>query len=225
MEIKNSLQLINERIKKATALSGRSINEVTLIAITKSQSVEAIKESIELGITNIGESYVQEALEKLPKLSGYKINWHFVGHLQTNKIKYLKEGFSFIHSIYKIEQIKELNKRIPTPLGLFFELNLAKEGSKSGLNNLEELKELLGYCIESSIHKPLGLMCIPPNSEDTNSSRKYFSQLRESLYKLNSELGINLSGLSMGMSDDFDIAIEEGATHVRIGTLLYGKRG
>ena len=237
MEIKKILQDINERIVHACNKAKRTPNEITIIGVTKSQSTQAVLDSVEAGLFNIGESYVQEALQKIEAVSSNevykKITWHFLGRLQTNKIKMLDKKFSFVHSVYKLEQLKELDKRISTGLGLFFEMNTGGELSKGGASSVNELIGLVQQTLEINekrkIEKkldlsPIGLMCIPPFSDDTEASRKHFAILKQTLEKINKACGTKMMGLSMGMSSDFDIAIEEGATHVRIGTLLYGER-
>jgi len=237
LEIKKVWEDIQRRIVTACDKAKRDVNSVTVIGVTKSQGADAIISSVGLGIFNIGESYVQEALAKIDAVSGNdackKIVWHFIGRLQSNKIKMLDKKFSFIHSVYKIDQLKELDKRITTDLGLLFEMNTGAEETKGGVLSIEDLKKLIEALLEMNSNRatagkpelrPTGLMCIPPFSDDKENSRKHFALLRETLQKINSTCGTKMNGLSMGMSSDFDIAIEEGATHVRIGTLLYGER-
>jgi hypothetical protein len=237
VEIKSAFQEIQQRITKACEKAKRNLNSVTVIGVTKTQGIDAIITSAELGIINIGESYVQEALPKIDAVNTNKackkIVWHFIGRLQTNKIKMLDKKFAYVHSVYKTDQLKELDKRITTELGVFFEMNTGAEASKGGASSVDEMKGLTDQLLELNSKrveakkpelKPMGLMCIPPFNDDPESSRSYFASLRTSLEKINSACGTKMKGLSMGMSSDFDIAIEEGATHVRIGTLLYGER-
>lgn len=240
MEIKKNLELIKEKINVACKKSGRSMDEVCIIGVTKAHGYEAVIGSIKCGLFNIGESYVQEAVKKIEEVktglsdSDYKkITWHFLGGLQTNKIKYLKDNFAYIHSIDNERQLEELNKRITSPLRLFFEINTGNEKSKSGgtyestvllLEKLLLMNEKIGSKAKPVL-EPYGLMCIPPVSNEPERSRKHFDFLRACLERLNENLGMKMKGLSMGMSDDFDIAVEEGSTHVRIGTMLYGERG
>jgi hypothetical protein len=238
VEIKTAFQEIQQRITKACEKTKRDMNSVTVIGVTKTQGADAIIASVELGILNIGESYVQEALQKIDAVSNNetckKVIWHFIGRLQTNKIKMLDKRFSFVHSVYKSDQLKELDKRITIELGVFFEMNTGGEESKGGASSVDEIKVLLDQLLEINSKRiasgkpelmPMGLMCIPPFSDDPEASRNYFASLRDNLEKINFACGTKMKGLSMGMSSDFDIAIEEGATHVRIGTLLYGERG
>jgi len=239
VEIKKTLEVIKEKISVACKKSGRSANEVCIIGVTKTYHYETIEESVECGLFNIGESYVQEAVKKIDETkfrmspSDYKkIVWHFIGGLQTNKIKYLKDYFSYIHSIDNERQLAELDKRITSPLRLFFEINAGAEESKSGgtIESTVTLVEKLLLLNEKRAAdskpalEPFGLMCMPPLSDNPEDSHPHFAFLRGCLEQINKKLGLKMKGLSMGMSDDFDIAVEEGATHVRIGTMLYGER-
>jgi len=238
--IQSRFQEVTQRLQKACEKSKRKTSDITLIAVTKSQPFTSILESYKLGITNFGESYVQEAVKKHEAIKMNttldefnNITWHFIGGLQTNKIKYLDNKFLFIHSICNQRQLAELDKKTQYALSIFFELNVGDENSKTGAT----FSEILAVCENTLLinqkrkalgkgeFKLMGLMCIPPYSDDKQASRKYFISLREDLEKLNTALGTKMTGLSMGMSNDFDIAIEEGATHVRIGTALYGERG
>ncbi|MFH1223027.1 MAG: YggS family pyridoxal phosphate-dependent enzyme [Pseudomonadota bacterium] len=249
MELEKSLGVIREKISAALKKSGRGntapavdtpdARGICVIGVTKTHNYEAIKDSIKCRLFDIGESYVQEAIKKIEDARANilaedikKITWHFIGGLQTNKIKYLKDNFSFIHSIDNERQIDELNKRITTPLKLFFEINTGNEESKSG-GTYESTIKLVEKLLSVNAARmaelkpeltPYGLMCIPPASNNPEDSRRHFEFLRRCLEKLNGTLGIKMTGLSMGMSSDFDIAVEEGATHVRIGTVLYGER-
>ncbi len=233
------LAKIQARIQKACERSGRNASEVTLIGVTKGHPADTIIESLRIGINNIGESYVQEAIKKISEIEDVltkdqlkNITWHFLGRLQTNKIKHIKDKFSFIHSIDNQRQIEEIDKRFSTPVSIFFEINTGDEDSKGGvkIDDARYLIETLLTVNERRMTeaKPeislAGLMCIPPVSEKPELSRPHFALLREGMGTLNAEFGTKMRYLSMGMSDDFDIAIEEGSTHVRIGTLLYGER-
>lgn len=238
-KISNSLDQIKERIKKACQKSGRNSSEITILGITKLHPAEAIIESLRLGITDIGESYVQEALSKIEAVKQIltesefkKINWHFVGGLQSNKIKYLKDDFSFIHSIDSQKQLLELDKRMLNGIKVFFELNIADEKAKGGVKT-KDLKNLIDKLLEINVQRtklekpmisPMGLMCLPPAEQDPELSRPYFKALKNTLIEMNNVFNLNMGCLSMGMSSDFDVAIEEGASHIRIGTLLYGER-
>ena len=238
-KIEKSFEQIQARIQKACEHSGRLPSDITVIGVTKNNPAQVIIESLKLGIMNIGESYVQEAIKKLEETRSLlnpeqfnKITWHFIGNLQTNKIKHIKNNFPFIHSIDNPRQIEEINKRIETPVSIFFEINTGNEDSKGGvkMDEVRYLLEVLANVNESrkTNSKPeitaAGLMCIPPFEDNPELSRPYFESLRKGQEVLNKEFGLNMKYLSMGMSNDFDIAVEEGSTHVRIGTLLYGER-
>lgn len=237
--IKDSYERIQDRINNACLRSGRKSSEITIIGVTKTHPFKYIKTSLELGIDNIGESYIQEAVKKIQELKitippeeYQKINWHFIGKIQTNKIKFLKDDFSFLHSIDNQRQIDEINKRFTNKLNIFLEINTGDEDSKGGvkLDQTRYLLELIAKVNEERTARSLpkielkGLMCIPPFNDNPELSRPYFKMLRDGLETLNQEFSLEMDSLSMGMSNDFDIAIEEGATHVRIGTLLYGER-
>ncbi|MBN1115109.1 MAG: YggS family pyridoxal phosphate-dependent enzyme [Oligoflexia bacterium] len=239
MGVREALSGIRARINEVCGKISRDPDDITIIGISKTKSAELVTESVMAGITNIGESYIQEAMPKIDKVSENipwdlkkKLKWHFVGRLQSNKIKYMGDSFSYIHSVDSEKQLIEINKRISSELGIFFELNIGDEQSKGGAGS-EQIINLIDilYKLNDARQKngipvinPMGLMCIPPYSDSPEHSRPYFAGLRETLEKINSALGIKMQNLSMGMSGDFDIAIREGATHVRIGTLLYGER-
>jgi len=239
IRIEKAFEQIQPRIQKACERSKRLPSDITIIGVTKNHPAQMIIESLRIGITNIGESYVQEAVKKLEDTKTLlsieqfkKITWHFIGGLQTNKIKHIKDNFSFIHSIDNHRQLEEINKRIETSVSIFFEINTGNEDSKGGvkIDEVRYLLEVLATVNEKRkvASKPeitaAGLMCIPPFEENPELSRPYFESLRKGQEILNEEFGLNMRYLSMGMSNDFDIAVEEGATHVRIGTLLYGER-
>ncbi len=231
MTIAENLARIKEKIHTACIKSGRKKEDITVIGVTKTVSPALIIESIQAGLYDIGESYVQEAVNKYDQLKHLlseddfrKIKWHFIGSLQTNKIKYLNGKFRSIHSIYKLKQVEEFEKKIKHPICIFLELNLGNEASKTGANT-NEILHVCEKALKISNIELKGLMCIPPYSDNKEDSRKYFITLRETMLELNKKLGTKMECLSMGMSNDFDIAIEEGATHVRIGTAIYGERG
>ncbi len=231
MTIAENLARIKEKIHTACIKSGRKKEDITVIGVTKTVSPALIIESIQAGLYDIGESYVQEAVNKYDQLKHLlseddfrKIKWHFIGSLQTNKIKYLNGKFKIIHSIYKLKQVEEFEKKIKHPICIFLELNLGNEASKTGVNT-NEILHVCEKALKISNIELKGLMCIPPYSDNKEDSRKYFITLRETMLELNKKLGTKMECLSMGMSNDFDIAIEEGATHVRIGTAIYGERG
>jgi pyridoxal phosphate enzyme (YggS family) len=223
--IAENLEQVREQIARAAAKSGRSPDNVELVAITKTHPPEKVREAIEAGQTLFGESRVQEARSKIPELLS-SIRWHFVGHLQKNKIRHALPLFEMIHSVDSLALAQDMD-RIAQEEGLhprvFLEVNVAGEGSKFGFapDKLREQMEMLLALPRLSI---LGLMTVPPLVEEAKASRKYFVQLRELRDALQTEFRVDLAQLSMGMTQDFPIAVEEGATLVRVGTAIFGAR-
>jgi pyridoxal phosphate enzyme (YggS family) len=223
--IAENLERVCEQIARAAAKSGRSADDVELVAITKTHPAEKVREAIEAGQTLFGESRVQEARAKIPELPS-SIRWHFVGHLQKNKIRHALPLFELIHSVDSLALAQDVD-RIAQEEGLhprvLLEVNVAGEGSKFGFapDNLRAQMEALLASPRLSI---LGLMTIPPLAEEAEESRKYFVQLRELRDALQTEFRVDLAQLSMGMTQDFPIAVEEGATFVRVGTAIFGER-
>jgi len=223
--IAENLQRVRERVGEAAAKAGRPLEEIELVAITKMHPADAVREAITAGLTLFGESRVQEAREKIPQLPS-NIRWHFVGHLQKNKVRHALQLFEMIQSVDSLPLAEEMN-RIAQEEGLhprlLLEVNVGAEGSKFGF-----APEKLRAELESLLALPrlsiLGLMCIPPIAEEAEASRRYFAQLREFRDSLQREFRVDLAQLSMGMTQDYWIAIEEGATLVRVGTAIFGER-
>src|SRR6266513_2238590 len=210
---------------QADVKAGRATSEIELVAITKTHPAEKVREAIEAGQTLFGESRVQEARAKIPELPS-NIRWHFVGHLQKNKIRHALPLFEIIHSIDSLALAQDIN-RIAQEEGLhprvLLEVNVAGEGSKFGFapdKLREQMQELLALA-RLSIE---GLMCIPPLGVESEDSRKFFVQVRELRDSLEKEFSVKLPQLSMGMTQDFAIGIDEGATLVRVGTAIFGER-
>ena len=201
------------------------VNDVELVAITKTHPAEKVREAVEAGQTFFGESRVQEARAKIPELSS-NIRWHFVGHLQKNKVRQALPLFEMIHSVDSLALAQDIN-RIAEEEGLYprvlLEVNVAGEGSKFGFapDDLREQMEALLALPRLSIE---GLMCIPPLAVESEDSRKFFVQVRELRDSLEKEFNMKLPQLSMGMTQDFPIGIQEGATLVRVGTAIFGER-
>ena len=220
-----NLERVRAQIAQAAAKSGRSIEDVDLVAISKTHDAEKVREAIEAGQTLFGESRVQEARVKIPDLP-LSAHWHFVGHLQKNKIRHALPLFELIHSIDSLALAEDMN-RIAEEEGLhprvLLEVNVAGEGSKFGFQ-----PDKLRAEMESLLALPrlsiLGLMCIPPISDEAEASRKYFVALRKLRDQLQSEFHVDLAQLSMGMTQDYAVAVEEGATLVRVGTAIFGER-
>jgi pyridoxal phosphate enzyme (YggS family) len=228
VDVGANYRVIVERIALAAAKAGRQTRQVRLLAASKSQSLDAIRAAVGAGIALIGENYVQEATEKKHQLSDARVEWHMIGHLQRNKAQAALALFDVIESLDNLALMRELDKEAAKrdiTARTFVEVNLAGEESKTGIARdnvagfLEEIAELGHVRVE-------GLMTVPPFREDPEDVRPYFRELREmrdSLSSLNLP-NIKLKELSMGMSHDFTVAIEEGATIVRVGTTLFGPR-
>ena len=223
--IAENLERVREQIASASAKSGRSTDDVELVAITKTHPAEKVRQAIEAGQTLFGESRVQEARAKIPELPSH-IRWHFVGHLQKNKIRHALPLFELIHSLDSLALAQDVD-RIAQEEGLhprvLLEVNVAGEGSKFGFSP-EKLHDQMEELLELPRLSILGLMTIPPLGEEAEDSRKYFVQLRELRDHLQTEFRVDLAQLSMGMTQDFLIAVEEGATLVRVGTAIFGER-
>jgi len=223
--IAENLERVREQIAHAAAKVGRAPNEVELVAITKTHAAEKVREAIQAGQRLFGESRVQEARAKISELPS-AIRWHFVGHLQKNKIRHALPLFEMIHSVDSLALAQEMN-RIAEEEGMrprvLLEINVAGEGSKFGFapDKLREQMEALLALPRLSV---LGLMTIPPLGEEPEASRKYFVQLRELRDRLQTEFRVDLAQLSMGMTQDYAVAVEEGATLVRVGTAIFGER-
>jgi PLP dependent protein len=223
--IAENLERVREQITQAAAKVGRAVNEIELVAITKTHPAEKVREAVEAGHTVFGESRVQEARAKIPELPS-NLRWHFVGHLQKNKIRHALPLFELFHGVDSLALAEEMN-RIAAEDGerprLLLEVNVAGEGSKFGFSP-ETLRAEMGSLLVLPRLSIEGLMCIPPLAEEAESSRKFFVRLRELRDSLEKEFDVNFPHLSMGMTQDFSIAVEEGATLVRVGTAIFGER-
>jgi len=224
-----NLEIIWEKIDKAANKIGKSKDDITLVAVSKTFSVDKIIEAYECGQKIFGENRVQEALKKVEVLkdSYPDIKFHLIGHLQSNKVRYLKNNFTLIHSVDRIEIAELINKyakKNNLVQDILIQVNLAEEPQKSGvlLNDFDKLVETVLSCENLKLR---GLMMIPPLVEDAEMNRPLFAKMYELFVNTNDKYNINMDYLSMGMSDDFEIAIEEGANMVRIGSAIFGKRG
>lgn len=225
--IRKNIAMVRERIEKAARLTGRDPKEITILAAVKSVDTKKIQEAVKAGITTFGENYVQEAVKKIKDLQGSKkdLYWHFIGHLQKNKAKDAVKFFNTIETVDSIELAKELNKRAEKKLCVLIQVNLSKEKTKGGVT----AHEALGLARELAKLENIslrGLMTIPPFFENPEMSRPYFTELRRLAEKIRREAipNVIMKELSMGMSHDFEVAIEEGATIIRIGTAIFGER-
>jgi hypothetical protein len=225
MAIRENLELIRQNIERACLRAKREPHQVQLVAVCKDQSAKKIKQVYDLGIRWLGENKTQEAEIHMQQLRANDITWHFIGKLQKNKINKLLTIFQLIESVDGVKSLEHIHKRVDAPVELFIEINIGEEKNKSGFT-IEGLKKALPYI--SNLNKVFisGLMAIPPYFEDPEKVRPYFSQLRELKNSINQLALANLkiSHLSMGMSHDYEVAVEEGATIVRIGTALFGRR-
>ncbi|HZF01088.1 MAG TPA: YggS family pyridoxal phosphate-dependent enzyme [Methylomirabilota bacterium] len=225
MDFAENLGSIRQRIKTACDRSSRAPDSVTLLAVSKTQPPETVKAAADLGLILFGENKVQEAKAKILLCPG-KLRWHFIGHLQSNKCRDAVELFEMIQSVDSLNLAREISRRCEQAaktMPILMEVNVAGEASKFGYRPeqlLAELKEI-NSLPRIEVH---GLMAIPPYTAEPEKSRPYFKRLRELKTECEKILGAPLPHLSMGMSGDFETAIEEGATMVRIGTALFGQR-
>ena len=225
VNLADNLEKVQQRIRAACGRAGRDPDSVTLLAVTKSQPPEVVSAAAKLGLILFGENKVQEAKAKIPLCPGH-LRWHMIGHLQSNKCRDAVELFKMIQSVDSLSLAQEINKRAEqaaTTMPVLMEVNVAGEASKFGYRPeqlLAELKEL-NALPRIEIH---GLMTMPPWSAEAEKAQPHFRRLRELKERAEAVLGAPLPHLSMGMSGDFEIAIEEGATMVRIGTELFGPR-
>ena len=233
--IKENLLWVRERIEKVARKVSRDPGEIHLVVVSKTVEAAQIKEAIEAGVSILGENYIQEAQKKIEEIGrpacterfgeGRPVSWHFIGHLQSNKAKYAVRLFDMIHSVDSLPLAEELHRRAEQSnqvIKVMIEVNLSKEATKFGTD--EKIVVNLARGIQNLNHLSLeGLMTMPPYFDSPEMSRPYFIALRELKEKMVEE-GILIKELSMGMSNDFEIAIEEGATYVRVGTAIFGPR-
>jgi pyridoxal phosphate enzyme (YggS family) len=220
--IKENLEKIEEIIRVKCSQSGRRREEITLIAVSKTQLPETVRDTFDLGIEHFGENKAQELKQKYSEVDRY-INWHFIGHLQTNKVKDVVPITSFIHSVDTIKLAAEINKRAGQSgkkQNLLLEVKTTEEDSKYGITDFDSLSRLADFCSKAENINLSGLMTMAPFTEDQNKIRKSFIMLRTFRDMLISN-GYSVPELSMGMTNDFEIAIEEGATMLRIGTAIF----
>ena len=228
ISIQENLAGIRQRIVEAASRAGRDPDAVTLVAVSKKKPVTLIQEAVACGQLVFGENYLQESQEKIPALPS-DIHWHFIGHIQSNKAKIVAELFDVVETVDRIKVARALEKHlaaIDKKMSVLIQVNIGREHQKSGVlpeDTAKLLEEIAGY----EHLKVKGLMAMPPFFDDPEDVRPYFAEMR----KLSEELqgkGVLGSGgaveLSMGMSGDFEVAIEEGATMVRVGTALFGQR-
>jgi pyridoxal phosphate enzyme (YggS family) len=226
--VRENLQRIQEKIAKAAARAGRRAEEITLIGVSKTHPACAIREAYEAGIRHFGENRIQEWEGKRAGTEGLAATWHLIGHLQSNKTARAARLFHSVDSVDDFAIAQRLDRAraeagIMGKLRVLIEVRIAPEETKSGVE-ISELPGLAEGCAELSRLQFAGLMCIPPFLETAEQVRPYFRRLRELRDELTGKIGSDLPVLSMGMSHDFEVAIEEGATEVRVGTALFGAR-
>jgi len=216
---------VRERMARAAARAGRSAHSVTLLAVSKAQPLSLMRAAADLGLSDFGESYLDEALEKIAALQDRSLTWHFIGRVQANKTRPIAASFAWVHAVDRLRVAERLSEQRPfhaPPLNVCLQVNLAAEPSKGGVT-CAQLPALARAVAALPRLKLRGLMCLPPQEADPERQGHWFGELRRLQASLNAQ-GAALDTLSMGMSDDFEAAILEGATVVRLGTVLFGPR-
>ena len=224
--VTENLALISDLLQKAAHDAGREPASVHLLAVSKKQPLEKIRQAAAAGQRDFGENFVQEGVEKIEALAGFDLTWHFIGHLQSNKTRTVAEYFDWVHTIDKLKTARRLSDQRPdhlAPLNVCLQVNVDGEASKSGVAPAE-LPDLASACMELPGIRLRGLMCLPAIREDFERQRVPFAALRRMAEELR-QGGIDTDTLSMGMTADYRAAVFEGATIVRIGTALFGERG
>lgn len=224
-DIEANLSEIRSRIAVACRKAGRNPEAVELIAVSKTFPLEMIREAADSGQRVFGESRLQEAEPKIDALPG-SFHWHFIGRVQRNKVRKILPRFEVIHAIDSL-RLAQYADEVAHELGLFpkvfLQVNIGGEETKGGFES-DAIREEIDVLLALKRLEVMGLMCIPPPGPDAEASRPWFRQIRELRDELQKSTGVQLPCLSMGMSDDFEVAIEEGATHVRVGSSIFGKR-
>jgi hypothetical protein len=220
------LEKLQASIASAALRAGRLASDITLIAVSKGQSAEQVALAHRCGLKDFGENYLQEALAKMDALPPAELTWHFIGRLQTNKTRAVAERFDWVHTVDRLKVAERLAQQRPVsaaPLNVCLQVRLAEEDTKGGV--LPADLPTLAHAVKDLPQLRLrGLMCLPPAEPDPSIQRSYFAELRR-LHQGLIDSGLPLDALSMGMSHDFESAILEGATHIRVGTALFGSRG
>ncbi len=226
--IRDNLAVIREKIDTAAADCGRHPADITLVGVSKKQPVEKIQQAMEAGLTNLGENYIQEAVEKIDTIGRQAAAWHFIGHLQSNKARFAVQYFDLIHTVDKVKLAREIDKQAKKTgirQKILLQVNIGKEETKSGAG----IHEVVNLAVEVKKFEHLelqGLMCMPPYFDDAEDARPYFrylAKIREQILAAGVDKAA-MRHLSMGMSHDFAVAVQEGATLVRVGTAIFGSR-
>ena len=224
--VTENLSFLSDLLHRAAIDAGRDPGDVRLLAVSKKQPVDKIREAIAAGQRDFGENFVQEGLDKIRALAGYDLTWHFIGHLQSNKTRAVAENFDWVHTIDKLKTARRLSAQRPAgmpPLNVCLQVNVDDEPTKAGIAP-GEVPDFAAACAELPNLAFRGLMCLPAIREDFDEQRVPFAALRGLAEKLR-RAGIETDTLSMGMTADFRAAIFEGATIVRVGTAIFGTRG
>ncbi len=222
--IHDNFHKVLDQIQTSAIHSGRKLENINLVVVTKGQSAEKIVQVIQAGARVLGENYPEETDKKIPLISPLpeSVEWHMIGHLQTNKVKYIPPLFDYVHSIDRWELLEGL-ERYGKELRVLFEINLSREPQKHGTTR-DGLRSMFEKTRGLSFVKPVGLMTMAPFTDDAEEARPVFRALRKLLEEVNKDFNLQMTELSMGMSSDFETAIEEGATMVRVGTAIFGER-
>lgn len=227
--IQSRLKRVKDRITEAALACGRDPKAVKLVAVSKTVPADRVSAAINAGVTDLGENYVQEAREKIEALGRETVSWHFIGHLQSNKAKYAVKLFDLIHSVDSLKLAKELDRRARA-LGkvqkVLVQVNISGEATKSGIET-EQAMALVRQMARLDNLAICGLMTMPPHFNSPEKVRPYFRALKDlyDLIRTEAIRHVSMAELSMGMTGDFEAAIQEGATLVRIGTAIFGERG
>ena len=226
--MKTNILAIQERIRTAALAAGRPPESVRLVAVSKTVAASRVRDAVQAGLTLMGENYIQEAREKIEVLQELPVSWHFIGHLQSNKAKYAVRLFDMIHSVGSLKLARELDKQAAKNAkvqAILIQVNTGKEATKSGVYE-EEALSLVREAGKMEHLAIKGLMTLPPFFNAPDKVRPYFRALRELRDRIRQEAlpGVSMDELSMGMTGDFEAAIQEGATLVRIGTAIFGER-
>jgi len=225
LQLSNNIAKLFERVRRSAEKSQFGTGIVNVVAISKTRSATDIRAAHACGVTDFGENYLQEALQKIHALQDLPLVWHFVGPIQSNKTAAIAAHFDWVHSVDRLRIARRLSEQRPEqlpPLQVCLQVNISREDSKSGVSR-EELPQLVGTVLELPRLKLRGLMAIPAADADSRQQQQAFRQMREALVQLRT-LAPDIDTLSMGMSDDFEVAIMEGATLIRIGAAIFGPR-
>lgn len=224
--IAENLAEVQDRISQAIQKSGRNPDSVRLVAVSKHMGIAQIKEARIAGAVIFGENKIQDAFPKVEQLESEGFSWHFIGHLQKNKVKFLGKHFDLIHSVDNLELAVKISNKCHSEnwvQKVLLQVNVSGEAAKFGLKPSDLEKQIMSFSQLQGIRVE-GLMTIPPNHPDPENSRMHFSRLRELRDQYEKQTGLSLQELSIGMTNDFEVAIEEGATLVRVGTAIFGPR-